>query len=79
MEKQKQERRKRAKNGERNSKMMSFRVDYDVANILSEVSNKGRLINDLVRRWERNLRRHKKDTDAWENPPEENDIAEYLP
>lgn len=82
-EKTKQERRKRAKNGERNSKMMSFRVDWDVANILSEVGNKGRLLNELVRKWEKasrpGRRKQPHDEEGWETPPEENDIADYMP
>lgn len=68
-EKKKQERRKRSANGERSGKMMSFRCDYDVMNILSEVTNKGRLLNDLVRRWDFRRRHHLKD-DPDEPEPE---------
>lgn len=34
-------------------KMMSFRCDLDVAEMLQQVANKGRLINDLIREWYR--------------------------
>lgn len=87
-EKKKQERRQRAKNGEHSSKMMSFRCDWDVLNILSEVSNKGRLINQLVRDWERDqrdksldrkIKRQTRERDPWETPPEVNDLAEIMP
>lgn len=87
-EKKKQERRQRSTNGEHSGKMMSFRCDWDVLNILSEVVNKGRLINQLVRDWEREqrdrsldrkLRRQTKDIEPMETPPEENDLAEYMP
>lgn len=32
-------------------KMMSFRVDLDVLELLEHAPNKGRLINDAVREW----------------------------
>lgn len=51
METKKQQRIKRAKNGERTSKMMSFRADELTTQILAKVTNKGRLINDLVKQW----------------------------
>lgn len=47
----KQLRKQRAKNGERTSKMVSFRADELTINILAKVANKGRLINDLVKQW----------------------------
>lgn len=47
----KQLRKQRAKNGERTSKMMSFRADEMTVRILAKVQNKGRLINDLVKQW----------------------------
>lgn len=50
-EKAKQLRKQRAKNGERTSKMMSFRADELTLQILSKVQNKGRLINDLIKQW----------------------------
>lgn len=37
-----------APKGERSQKMMSFRVDNDVADWLSQQPNKGRYINDLI-------------------------------
>lgn len=48
---EKQLRKQRAKNGERTSKMMSFRADEMTVRILSKAQNKGRLINDLVKQW----------------------------
>ena len=50
-EKQKQLRKQRVKNGERTSKMVSFRADELTVQILAKVANKGRLINDLVKQW----------------------------
>lgn len=50
-EKKSQLRKKRAKNGERTSKMVSFRADELTVQILDKVQNKGRLINDLVKQW----------------------------
>ena len=37
--------------GTKTQKMMSFRVDNEVAAILRSCPNKGRFLNDLVRRW----------------------------
>lgn len=37
-----------APKGERSQKMMSFRVDNEVAEWLSQQHNKGRYINDLI-------------------------------
>lgn len=48
---QKQERKERAANGSCTSKMMSFRIDADVVAYLNTVQNKGRTVNDAVRRW----------------------------
>lgn len=50
-ESKKQLRKQRAKNGERSSKMMSFRADEMTLQVLAKVQNKGRLINDLVKQW----------------------------
>lgn len=50
-QKQKQERKKRAANGAASSKMMSFRIDADNVIFLNSVSNKGRTVNDALRRW----------------------------
>lgn len=38
-----------APKGERSQKMMSFRVDNEVAGWLSQQHNKGRYINELIR------------------------------
>lgn len=41
-------RKKRSKNGECTSKMMSFRIDGENVEFLNDVANKGRLINRLL-------------------------------
>lgn len=41
--------RKPCKRGELTQKMMAFRLDSDLADLLTGVLNKGRLINDLLR------------------------------
>lgn len=38
-----------APKGERSQKMMSFRVDNEIADWLSQQPNKGRYINNLIR------------------------------
>lgn len=49
--KETQVRRKYAAKGEKSGKMCSFRLDWETVGILEHVSNKGRLINDLVQSW----------------------------
>ena len=71
----KQLRKQRAKNGERTSKMMSFRADEQTLLILAKVQNKGRLINDLVKQWWRHKPAVTLDDDI---DPSENDIEEYF-
>lgn len=71
----KQLRKQRAKNGEKTSKMMSFRADELTLQILSKVQNKGRLINDLVKQW---WRRNPSVTLDDDIDPSENDIEEYF-
>ena len=44
----KQERKKGTKKGECTSKMISFRADEEVIEILNYKPNKGRYINDLI-------------------------------
>lgn len=48
-EKTERTRRKYAKRGETNQKMMSFRLDQENEFWLSSFSNKGRYINNLIR------------------------------
>ena len=55
------------KRGVRTQKMMSFRCDKDVEEILSSVSNKGRLLNDLVKEWWKCRNRHEEDYHPGEN------------
>jgi uncharacterized protein (DUF4415 family) len=71
----KQERKSRSKNGERTQKMMSFRVDADVASILSTVANKGRLLNNLLREWAQ-AHPHGEGHDY---PPEEDGLDDFMP
>lgn len=71
----KQERKSRSKNGERTQKMMTFRVDNDVAAILAAARNKGRLINNVIREW---ARTHPL-MEPQDYPPEENNLDDYLP
>lgn len=71
----KQERKSRSKNGERTQKMMSFRVDADVASILLTVANKGRLLNNLLREWAQ-AHPHR---EVHDYPPEEDGLEDYLP
>lgn len=47
----KQPRKEREANGHRSSRMMTFRIDADVAAFLDTQLNKGRTVNDAVRRW----------------------------
>lgn len=68
-EQEKQTRKNYAKRGEKSQKMMSFRVDNDVWELLSKVGNKGRFLNDLVKDYFTNS--NKKEIDY---PPEENNI-----
>lgn len=57
------------KRGQRTQKMMSFRIDDEVQDILEKVTNKGRLINDLIKEWwkSRNIEEH-------DYSPEENEV-----
>ena len=47
----KRERKEGIKKGQRTQKMVSFRADIDVIEILSKVCNKGLLLNTLVKQW----------------------------
>lgn len=75
MEQKKERLRKEYAKGGSSQKMMAFRADADVIEILSKVANKGRLINDLVKRWAAHPD-HLADPDA---PPEENDTHDWEP
>lgn len=75
MEKQEsaQKRREYAERGTRSGRLMSFRVDYEVAAILAKVTNKGRLLNDLVKCWAGG-----RDYRGPEQPPLDDSIEEYF-
>lgn len=66
-EEKQRERKQDIKRGVRTQKMMTFRCDNDVADILSSVSNKGRLLNDLVKAWWKSRNRHEEDYHPGEN------------
>lgn len=68
MEEKKERVRKEYSRGERSQKPMAFRIDNDVVEILAQVRNKGRLINQLVRDWARAKNRDESGEDidpAW--------------
>lgn len=66
--------RKAYKWGQRTQKMMSFKVDLDLAARLVEVKNKGRLLNNLLRDYFKVPEPPiDEDTD-----PGENDLDEYM-
>lgn len=73
-EKKVQKRKVRAKNGEKTSKMVSFRADELTIKILRYVENKGLLINRLIKGWgyEHCV------IDDPHADPKENDIEEYF-
>lgn len=74
MEKKERQRKEYAKGGS-SQKMMAFRADSDVVEILAKVANKGRLLNELVKRWAT----HRQDFNDPDAPPEENDTHQYEP
>lgn len=49
-EEKERQRKAYAARGERSQKMMSFRVDNEVADWLNQQPNKGRYINNLIRK-----------------------------
>lgn len=68
--------RKAYKWGQRTQKMMSFKIDLDLAARLAEVANKGRLINNLLRDYfhvPEGDPAQDEDTD-----PGESDLEEYM-
>lgn len=73
MEQKKERLRKEYAKGGSSQKMMAFRADSDVVEILATVANKGRLINDLVKRWAT----HRPDFNDPDSPPEENDTHQW--
>lgn len=56
---EKQTRKKYAKKGERGQKMVTFRLDLDLDETLSEQTNKGRFLNDLIRKWKEQRLEHR--------------------
>lgn len=60
--------------GQRTQKMMSFKVDLDLAEMLVEVKNKGRLINNLLREY---FKAPEPPIDE-DTDPGENDLEEYM-
>lgn len=67
-EKEEQERvRKQSKHGTTTQKMLAFRLDLDLAEWLQRQKNKGRYINDLIRR----------DRERWRQVREDAKMAKY--
>lgn len=73
MEQKKERMRKEYAKGGSSQKMMAFRADSDVVEILAKVANKGRLLNELVKQWAT----HRPDFNDPDAPPEENDTHQY--
>lgn len=69
----KQQRKQYDKKGEKKSRMVSFRADENVCQLLSSVSNKGRLLNDLVTAWGNGTRYQ-----GNEQPPKQWSIEDYM-
>ncbi|MER2032578.1 hypothetical protein [Exiguobacterium indicum] len=63
--------------GERTQKMMSFKVDLDLAERLVEVRNKGRLINNLLREYFEKPANLGKEKEG-DIHPDANTIEEYM-
>ena len=53
--------RKSKKMGVRTQKMLAFRADIEVLEMLADVPNKGRLLNDLVKEWWKSKNKREKD------------------
>lgn len=60
--------------GKQTQKMMSFKIDIDLAERMTQEANKGRLINNLLRK-HYGLQEPADDEDA---NPAEHDIEEYM-
>lgn len=69
---EKQQRKARAKNGEKTSKMMAFRIDGDLLEWLKTIPNKGRLINTLLHR-EKDKKPPRFGDAGWEDEDEQPD------
>ena len=73
MEQKKERLRKEYAKGGSSQKMMAFRADSEVVEILAKVANKGRLLNELVKQWAT----HRPDFNDADAPPEENDTHDW--
>lgn len=71
----KRERKEGIKKGQRTQKMVSFRADIDVIEILRKVSNKGLLLNTLVKQWWRE--QPSTTLEDSDTSPDENDGHDY--
>lgn len=76
MEQKKERLRKEYAKGGSSQKMMAFRADVDVVEILSKVANKGRLINDLIKEW---AAAHRPLVVEHDEPPEAHDTHDWEP
>ncbi len=71
------ERRDYTKRGEGSSqKMMSFRLDNELKDFMDGISNKGRLINNLLMKYKKQIERKAKVEEADEHDPVE-PIGDY--
>lgn len=60
------------KKGQLTQKLMAFRIDKDVQDILEKVQNKGRVVNEAVKEWWRSRNREEHDYSPEEYRIEDN-------
>lgn len=60
------------KKGQLTQKLMAFRIDEDVQDILEKVQNKGRVVNEAVKEWWRSRNREEHDYSPEEDRIEDN-------
>lgn len=73
MEQEKERQRKAGrKKGQLTQKLMAFRIDEDVQDILEKVQNKGRVVNEAVKEWWRSRNKEEHDHSPDEERIEDN-------
>lgn len=60
------------KKGQTTQKLMAFRIDEDVQDILEKVQNKGRVVNEAVKEWWLSRNREEHDYSPDEDRIEDN-------
>ena len=60
------------KKGQLTQKLMAFRIDEDVQDILEKVQNKGRVVNEAVKEWWQSRNREEHDYSPDEDRIEDN-------